>query len=206
MQKYYNILGLQHGASKTQIKRAYRRLAMTYHPDRNKSPQARKIFMQIDRAYDALYNGRYPSTSSYKKRKKKREQTPFEKWAKVQHPPTNLKDHAAWAKVKKQQMREAKQERKSKQSFNYKRMYLMRMKAKRMRMQNPSVYWIYVTAFYYMFSILSLSSLFCIGLIVYCFTINKGGAFFAIIHPLVGTAFGARSFYKDSMTYLFIKP
>lgn len=54
MRKYYQILGLKPGASKDEIKRAYRRMAMKYHPDVNPSPDARKKFTQILEAYEYL--------------------------------------------------------------------------------------------------------------------------------------------------------
>lgn len=53
-QHYYNSLGLQHGASKKEIKKAYRKLAMRYHPDRNKSVGARDKFLEISEAYEFL--------------------------------------------------------------------------------------------------------------------------------------------------------
>ena len=35
MKNYYSVLGLNKGASDEEIKKAYRKLAMQYHPDRN---------------------------------------------------------------------------------------------------------------------------------------------------------------------------
>jgi curved DNA-binding protein CbpA len=56
LEKYdcYSILGITHNASEEEIKRAYRRLALQYHPDRNKSPEATAIFTVIQIAYDTL--------------------------------------------------------------------------------------------------------------------------------------------------------
>lgn len=49
------LLGLSPGASKKQIKKAYRRLAMRFHPDKNPNdPEAEKKFKQIQWAYDRL--------------------------------------------------------------------------------------------------------------------------------------------------------
>lgn len=58
MTDYYAILGLKPGASKEEIKRSYRRLAMQWHPDRNPSPEARQKFILLTEAYDALMSGK----------------------------------------------------------------------------------------------------------------------------------------------------
>jgi len=51
---YYEILGVPRNATKEQIKEAYRRLVMQYHPDRNKSPEAEEKFKEISEAYAVL--------------------------------------------------------------------------------------------------------------------------------------------------------
>ena len=55
MADYYSILEVQRGASDDEIKKAYRRLAMTWHPDRNNgSKEAEEKFKDITEAYDVL--------------------------------------------------------------------------------------------------------------------------------------------------------
>lgn len=51
---YYDILGVSKSASKDVIKDAYRKLAMQYHPDRNKSLGAEEKFKEISEAYAVL--------------------------------------------------------------------------------------------------------------------------------------------------------
>ena len=51
---YYEVLGLQKGASDDEIKRAYRSLAKKYHPDVNKEPGAEEKFKEINEAYGVL--------------------------------------------------------------------------------------------------------------------------------------------------------
>lgn len=51
---YYEILGVQKGAGVDEIKAAYRKLAMQFHPDRNKDAGAEEKFKEISEAYAAL--------------------------------------------------------------------------------------------------------------------------------------------------------
>jgi len=51
---YYKILGVSKDASEEDIKKAYRRLALQYHPDKNKSPEAEEKFKEINEAYEVL--------------------------------------------------------------------------------------------------------------------------------------------------------
>jgi molecular chaperone DnaJ len=51
---YYEVLGVPRSASKDEIKDTYRKLAMQYHPDRNKSPEAEEKFKEISEAYAVL--------------------------------------------------------------------------------------------------------------------------------------------------------
>lgn len=51
---YYEVLGVSKTASLDDIKRAFRKLAMQWHPDRNKSPEAESKFKEINEAYQVL--------------------------------------------------------------------------------------------------------------------------------------------------------
>ena len=51
---YYEVLGVPRDASVDDVKKAYRKLAMQYHPDRNKSPGAEETFKEVSEAYAVL--------------------------------------------------------------------------------------------------------------------------------------------------------
>jgi molecular chaperone DnaJ len=51
---YYEVLGVSKGASKDEIKKAYRKLSKQYHPDINKEPGADEKFKEIKEAYEIL--------------------------------------------------------------------------------------------------------------------------------------------------------
>ena len=55
---YYDVLGVGKGASEADIKKAYRKMAMEHHPDRNRhDPRSEARFKEVNEAYDVLKDG-----------------------------------------------------------------------------------------------------------------------------------------------------
>ena len=51
---YYEILGIERSASRQEIKKAFRNMALKYHPDKNKEKNAEAKFREIAKAYETL--------------------------------------------------------------------------------------------------------------------------------------------------------
>src|ERR671916_1823246 len=55
MRNPYDVLGVPRSANEADIKKAFRKLAKTYHPDRNKNdPKAKDKFSEVNAAYEIL--------------------------------------------------------------------------------------------------------------------------------------------------------
>ena len=52
--RYYDILGLPANATEKEIRKRYKELAKKYHPDKNPSPDAARLFIEINEAYQQL--------------------------------------------------------------------------------------------------------------------------------------------------------
>lgn len=56
IRSYRELLGVDSGASPEILKKAYKRLAALYHPDRNSDPRAADVFLKVTKAFEALSN------------------------------------------------------------------------------------------------------------------------------------------------------
>ncbi len=54
LKDYYQVLRINRQASAPEVKRAYRRLAVLFHPDKNRSEQALRLFQEINEAHEVL--------------------------------------------------------------------------------------------------------------------------------------------------------
>jgi len=59
---FYEVLGVSKNASQAELKKAYRQLALKYHPDRNKASDAADKFKEISEAYEVLSNSEKKKT------------------------------------------------------------------------------------------------------------------------------------------------
>lgn len=74
---YYHELGIERHATSTDIRNAYKRLALRWHPDRNKAKEAEEKFKTIKQAYDVLSD------------ENRRRQYDHEHFPRIKDPPTS---------------------------------------------------------------------------------------------------------------------
>ncbi len=88
-EKYYKILKLDQNASKDQVRKQYRKLAMHIHPDKNPSPEAKQKFIELSEAYemilakvDAPISKKAPNKPTQEERMKRAKERYYEQIAK----------------------------------------------------------------------------------------------------------------------------
>ena len=99
---YYDILGVDRKATEQEVRAAYRRLVLKYHPDRNPDPAATEMFLKITRAYECLSDsGR---RASYDRLLKLEEQpaAPQQTASRTSREPARTKTDAVTARRKKE--------------------------------------------------------------------------------------------------------
>ena len=80
---YYEVLGIEPSAGGAKIKKAYLRLAMKYHPDRNPGEKkAEELFKEMSEAYRALSDSQHRSVCD---RNRRRSRQPLEKRVRTKH-------------------------------------------------------------------------------------------------------------------------
>ena len=84
IKNYYKILNVNKGASKQEIKSAYRKLIKFWHPDVNSNPQAHNKIVEINEAYEILYDDNKRATYDrlyqfyFESSQSKRDETSYE--------------------------------------------------------------------------------------------------------------------------------
>jgi len=90
---YYKILGISRDATSEQVRQAYRSKAKMYHPDINKTPNAKVLFQLINEAYQVLVNPekkrwydfklKYPSTTGLKQQQERKRSSTYDSYYKA---------------------------------------------------------------------------------------------------------------------------
>lgn len=88
MSDFHDILGVEKGASTSEIKKAYRARALAVHPDVNDSPEAQKLFIELAKAYETLTSNNYRDITQ-----------PQQKYWDVYQPPLDEREYEEWKKV-----------------------------------------------------------------------------------------------------------
>lgn len=117
---HYKTLEIEQTATKEEIKKAYRLLALKFHPDKNKSPDAHEKFIAINEAYLILYDDearvkydreyqyyygqkeKAENAGTYQQRQEKKEETKSSSY-KQQEPQFEDEDLNRWTKNARQQ-------------------------------------------------------------------------------------------------------
>lgn len=78
---YYAVLEINPAASKQEIKKAYRKLALIWHPDKNRSPNANEKFIEINEAYLILSDDEARAKYDFQYRKSNQRSYQYQNWS-----------------------------------------------------------------------------------------------------------------------------
>lgn len=150
MEEYYTILGISQGASQTEIKKAYRKLAMRYHPDKNDNGKdAEQKFIRLTEAYEILIGERKaPVKRVVRSTYQRRQHFDFRQASYRQR----------WENERDRRRREARQEAYRQAQMNFEKFKRNNAAFKKS--------WYYKPAYYMVQTIYLLGMLFGIGLIL----------------------------------------
>ncbi|MBC7921294.1 MAG: DnaJ domain-containing protein [Ferruginibacter sp.] len=117
MPDYYQILDLPRGASKAQIKKAYRKKAMECHPDRNPSAEAHAVFLRVREAYEALMGPPADGKTGSNPAHSGAQTDHYAFYERVYSPEAEERRRAAKERVDRQTARQFEQYRRSNEAF-----------------------------------------------------------------------------------------
>lgn len=104
MSKHHGILGIPVGSKKEVIKRAFRKQAMQWHPDRNTHSEAENRFIEIHKAYEILIEDK-PQQQPVRTKTRAAQNKPNEKYRHVYRAPTDPEEYRAWRKFAEERAR-----------------------------------------------------------------------------------------------------
>ncbi len=108
----FNQIGVKKGASKAEVKKAFRKKAKNVHPDVNDSKDAHHKFIKLTEAYDVLINNKAtpPQAGHTSPTKQTQPANPFVKYANVYTAPTDPQEYKEWLKVAKERAKQVAKE------------------------------------------------------------------------------------------------
>ncbi|AKQ46608.1 hypothetical protein TH63_14780 [Rufibacter radiotolerans] len=113
----YRVLQVPFGTDMPQVRHAYRRLVLQYHPDRNREAGAQEMFLRVQAAYEYLqrFHNVVPVTAyatagaASASQPKPQPVSDWDRYQYVYDPPADPKEYNAWAAVARERARKQKE-------------------------------------------------------------------------------------------------